>query len=222
MNSSWKDELAPLLKNNEEWAKQKAISDPSYFATSSKEQLPPYLWIGCSDSRVPAIQVTGLESGQIFVHRNIANLCSHTDFSFLSVLEFAVMILKVRHVIVCGHYNCGGIKAAMEEHHLGLVDNWLRHVRDIYSSNKQELEKIPNIDDRLNKLVELNVIKQVLNICHTTIVQVAWAKEQPLYIHSWVYDLSSGRIKDLNNSFSKIEELEEIYRIKPNLKKPMG
>ncbi len=221
MTFSWKDEIAPLLKNNEEWAKLKAISDPSYFATSSKEQFPPYLWIGCSDSRVPAIQVTGLESGQIFVHRNIANLCSHTDFSFLSVLEYAVMILKVRHVIVCGHYGCGGIKAAMEEHHLGLVDNWLRHVRDTYSANKQELEKIPDTIERMKRLVELNVIKQVLNICHTTIVQVAWTKNQPLYIHSWVYDLSTGKIKDLNNSFSNINELEEIYRIKPDLKNPV-
>lgn len=217
MKPEWENELAPLLKNNEEWAKKKAIDDPNYFAASAREQVPPYLWIGCSDSRVPAIQVTGLESGQIFVHRNIANLCSHTDFSFLSVLEYAVMILKVRHVIVCGHYGCGGIKAAMEEHHLGLVDNWLRHVRDVYFTNKEELEKISDPKKRMNRLVELNVIRQVQNISHTTIVQVAWSKKQPLFIHSWVYDLSTGKIKDLSNSFSHIDQLEEIYRIKPSI-----
>jgi carbonic anhydrase len=216
MNHSWKDELAPLLRNNEEWARKKSVDDPNYFATNAKEQIPPYLWIGCSDSRVPAIQVTGLEAGQIFVHRNIANLCSHTDFSFLSVLEYAVMILKVRHVIVCGHYGCGGIEAAMQEHHLGLVDNWLRHVRDVYSNHKEELEKISDRKERMNRLVERNVQRQVLNICHTTIVQIAWAKKQPLYIHSWVYDLSTGKIKDLKNSFSSTEHLEEVYRIKPN------
>ena len=211
----WENELAPLLRNNEEWAKKKAIDDPNYFTESSKEQVPPYLWIGCSDSRVPAIQVTGLESGQIFVHRNIANLCCHTDFSFLSVLEYAVAILKVRHIIVCGHYGCGGIKAAMEEHHLGLVDNWLRHVRDVYATNKEELEKILDQRERMNRLVELNVVRQVLNICHTTIVQVAWAKDQPLFIHSWVYDLSTGKIKDLKNSYSNINQLEDIYKMKP-------
>ena len=213
---NWKDEIAPLLRNNEEWAQKKAITDPAYFSESSKNQFPPYLWIGCSDSRVPAIQITGLESGQIFVHRNIANLCSHTDFSFLSVLEYAVMILKVRHVIVCGHYGCGGVRAAMDEHHLGLVDNWLRHVRDVYATHKEELEKISDPTKRMDKLVELNVRRQVLNICHTTIVQIAWAKKQPLFIHSWVYDLSSGRIKDLDFSFSHIDQLEEIYRVKPS------
>ncbi len=212
----WKDELAPLLRNNEEWARKKSIDDPNYFLINAKEQIPPYLWIGCSDSRVPAIQVTGLEAGQIFVHRNIANLCSHTDFSFLSVLEYAVMILKVRHVIVCGHYGCGGISAAMQEHHLGLVDNWLRHVRDVYSTHKEELEAIPTRKERMNRLVELNVQRQVLNICHTTIVQIAWSKNQPLYIHSWVYDLSTGKIKDLKNSFSSTAQLEEVYRIKPS------
>lgn len=216
MTNEWENELAPLLKNNEEWAKKKAIDDPNYFSLSAIEQLPPYLWIGCSDSRVPAIQVTGLESGQIFVHRNIANLCSHTDFSFLSVLEYAVMILKVRHIIVCGHYGCGGIKAAMEEHHLGLVDNWLRHVRDVYATHKESLEKITDPQKRMENLVELNVKRQVLNICHTTIVQVAWAKKQPLFIHSWVYDLSTGKIKDLKHSFSNINQLEEIYRITPS------
>ncbi len=216
MEQNWKDELAPLLRNNEEWAKKKAIDEPNYFTDNAKGQVPPYLWIGCSDARVPAIQVTGLESGQIFVHRNIANLCTHTDFSFLSVLEYAVMILKVRHIIVCGHYGCGGIKAAMEEHHLGLVDNWLRHVRDVYAVNKEELENITDTSSRMNRLVELNVIRSVLNICHTTIVQVAWSKNQPLFIHSWVYDISTGKIKDLNRSFSTIEELEGIYKIKPH------
>jgi carbonic anhydrase len=125
------------------------------------------------------------------------------------------MILKVRHIIVCGHYGCGGIKASMEEHHLGLVDNWLRHVRDVYFTNKEELEKITTPEERMNRLVELNVVRQVLNICHTTIVQVAWGKGQPLFIHSWVYDLSTGKIKDLENSFSHIDQLEDIYRIKP-------
>jgi carbonic anhydrase len=215
MDLGYKKELLPLLDNNKEWAQKKALNEPNFFKENLKGQVPPYLWIGCSDSRIPAIQVTGLETGQIFVHRNIANLCCHTDFNFLSVLEFAVMILKVRHVIVCGHYGCGGIQAAMEEHHLGLVDNWLRHVRDVYAANKEELEKILDKDARMRRLVELNVHRQVLNICHTTIAQVAWAKKQPLYIHSWVYDMADGHIKDLNHSYSNISELEDIYKVKP-------
>ena len=204
------DDLLSLFNYNKAWAQGKGSR---YFEDIAKVQVPKYLWIGCSDSRVHATQITGLKDGEIFVHRNVANLCPHTDFNFLSVLEFAVMILKVKHIIVCGHYGCGGIKAAMEEHHLGLVDNWLRHVRDVYASHKEELLFLPE-EERMHRLVELNVKRQVLNVCHTTIVQKAWDDKHPLQVHSWVYDLHTGLLSDLNFSISGPDSLEEIYRLK--------
>ena len=207
------DRLKTLFQNNRNWAIKKTSHDPHYFKNLSKDQDPLYLWIGCSDSRVPANEVLGLEPGELLVHRNVANIFPHTDFNCLSVLEFAVNILTVEHVIICGHYGCGGVKAAMDDHHLGLVDNWLRHIRDVYAHSRKELEQLPNETLRYNRLVELNVIRQVLNVCHTTIVQEAWFQKRPLTVHGWVYDLESGLLKDLNCCFSSMEEIDPVYRV---------
>ena len=207
-------ELDVLFKNNKNWAIGKVSDNPDYFKNLAGEQDPLYLWIGCSDSRVPANEIVGLGAGELLVHRNVANLFPHTDFNCLSVLEFAVMILKVKHVIVCGHYGCGGVRAAMQDHHLGLIDNWLRNIRDVYSHYKEELDQIADVNERHNRLVELNVLQQVMNVGHTTIVQEAWVKKQPLWIHGWVYDMESGRLKDLDCSLSAINQVESIYRVR--------
>lgn len=207
-------ELKILFENNERWAQGQIEKNPSFFKEKASQQDPLYLWIGCSDSRVPANEIVGLEAGELFVHRNVANLFPHTDFNCLSVLEFSVDILKIKHVIVCGHYGCGGVKAAMEDHYLGLVDNWLRHIRDVYASNNEELERIDDLKKRHHRLVELNVVRQVLNICHTTIVQRAWERGQPLHIHGWVYDIETGKLKDLNCCISGLDQLQHIYRVK--------
>lgn len=207
-------QLKILFDNNLEWVAQKTQKDPGYFRHMARAQDPMGLWIGCSDSRVPANEIVGLEPGELFVHRNVANLCPHTDFNCLSVLEYAVDLLKVQHVMVCGHYGCGGVKAAMENHRLGLVDNWLRHILDIYARFKDELEAIADPKERFNRLVELNVMQQVLNVCHTTIVQGAWNRGQPLWIHGWVYDLETGKLKDLDCCVSSIDQIEEIYRVR--------
>jgi carbonic anhydrase len=207
--------MKQLFQNNERWVATQLAKDPDFFAKTSRDQLPKYLWVGCSDSRVPANEIVGLEPGELFVHRNVANLFPHTDFNCLSVLEFAIDILKIEHVIVCGHYDCGGVKAAMEEHQLGLVDNWLRNIRDIYAMNRDELDKILDLKKRYNRLVELNVLHQVKNICHTTIAQAAWYRKQPLTIHGWVYALDTGKLEDLKCAISSIEEIDSIYRIQP-------
>ena len=204
-------ELKFLFDNNKNWAEQRLLEDSSYFETLAEEQRPKYLWIGCSDSRIPANQVLGLGPGEIIVHRNIANLFPHTDFNCLSVLEYGVTYLGVEHVIVCGHYGCGGVTAAMQEQQLGLVDNWLRHIRDVYSASKRELEKIADMETRSQRLVELNVIQQVFNVCHTTIVQNSWAKNKRLFVHGWVYDLKTGLLKDLNCCISSFEQIQETY-----------
>jgi len=206
--------LRLLFQNNKGWVSRKINKDPDYFHHMAEAQDPLYLWIGCSDSRVPANEIVGLEPGELFVHRNVANLFPHTDFNCLSVLEYAVDLLKIQHVIVCGHYGCSGVKAAMEDHHLGLVDNWLRNIRDVYARFKDELEKISDERERYNRLVELNVMQQVLNVCHTTIVQGAWTRGQPLWVHGWVYDLATGILKDLDCCVSNIDQVEAIYRIR--------
>ncbi|MCC6127665.1 MAG: carbonate dehydratase [Chlamydiae bacterium] len=208
------EKLKILFQNNEDWVHRKIAIDPSYFKTLARDQSPDYLWIGCSDSRVPANEIVGLEPGELFVHRNVANIFPHTDFNCLSVLEFAVNILQVRHVIVCGHYGCGGVNAAMRDHHLGLVDNWLRNIRDVYSKHKEELEAIPNEKARQNRLVELNVLQQVLNVCHTTIVQEAWEKNQFLCIHGWVYNLESGMLEDLKCCISGVKQVDTVYQVR--------
>lgn len=208
------EKLKILFQNNEQWVQNKTATDPSYFQTLARDQSPDYLWIGCSDSRVPANEVVGLEPGELLVHRNVANIFPHTDFNCLSVLEFAVNILNVRHIIVCGHYGCGGVKAAMQDHRLGLVDNWLRNIRDVYANYKQELDGITDENARYDRLVELNVLQQVLNVCHTTIVQEAWNRGQFLCIHGWVYDLESGKLKDLNCCISDATQVDTIYRLR--------
>ncbi len=191
MSSTYKK----LLADNKNWANEQVKIDPDFFNRLSHIQTPDFLWIGCSDSRVPADKITGTQPGEIFVHRNIANLVVNTDINLLSVLEYAVEILKVKHIIVCGHYGCGGIRAAMENHSLGIIDKWLRNIKDVYRIHKTEIDKESNIDDKANKLVELNVREQIVNLAKTSIVQKAWKYEQRPYLHGWVYGLNDGIIK---------------------------
>ena len=202
--------LKNLFDKNREWANKIKETDPDFFSKLSNQQTPDYLWIGCSDSRVPANQVVDLLPGQIFVHRNIANLVIHTDLSCLSVVQYAVDVLKVKHIIVCGHYGCGGIKASMDNQQHGLIDNWLRHIKDVYRYHKTRIDSIQREKDKLDLLCELNVIEQVDNVCHTTIVQNAWKSGQKLTVHGWVYSLESGLLNDLNTCISSREE--EIAR----------
>ena len=191
MSSTYKK----LLADNKNWADEQVKLDPDFFNRLSHIQTPDFLWIGCSDSRVPADKITGTQPGEIFVHRNIANLVVNTDINLLSVLEYAVEILKVKHIIVCGHYGCGGIRAAMENRSLGIIDKWLRNIKDVYRIHKTEIDKESNIDDKANKLVELNVREQIVNLAKTSIVQKAWKYEQRPYLHGWVYGLNDGIIK---------------------------
>lgn len=205
-------ELKHLFDNNNEWARSRLEKDPEFFTNIATHQSPKYLWIGCSDSRIPSTEILNLEPGDIFVHRNVGNLFIHTDFNCLSVLQYAVDYLNIEHVIVCGHYGCGGVAAAMENNQLGLVDNWLCNIRDIYSREKEALEKIMDEKERYDKLVELNVIYQVMNVCHTTIVQNAWARGKKLSLHGWVYDLSTGKLKDLNCCISSLKQVDSTFR----------
>jgi len=186
-----------LLLANKAWVQDKLSIHPEYFARMEETQTPEYLWIGCSDSRVPAEEVTGREPGELFVHRNIANLVIHTDFNMLSVLQYAVEVLKVKHIIVCGHYGCGGILNALSHRHLGLINKWLRHIKDIYRFHRRELDAIADENLKWRRLVELNVAEQVTNLAETSIVQQAWAKGGELTVHGWVYDLHTGLLKEL-------------------------
>lgn len=202
-----------ILDNNKEWVKEKLNQDSNYFKDLAQGQTPPLLWIGCSDSRVPANEITGTKSGEVFVHRNIANMVIHSDMNMLSVLDYAVNVLKVKHIIVCGHYGCGGIKAAMGNSSFGIIDNWIRHIKDIYRFNKDKLTEIENEEERFNRFVELNVKEQVLNLAKTSIVQNAWKEEQELYLHGWVYGLNSGYVTDLEVNFSSNTDLHEMYQL---------
>ena len=193
-------DLQELLEKNRQWAEEIKASDPQFFNSLAQQQTPRYLWIGCSDSRVPATQLVGLKPGDMFVHRNVANVVAHTDFNCLSVLQFAVDVLNVSHVIVCGHYGCGGVKAAMDNLQLGLIDNWLRHVQDVMHNHNEELAAIVDDGGRLDRLCELNVNDQVMNVSKTTIVQNAWSRGQDLAIHGWIYGISDGLLRDLNIS----------------------
>ncbi len=201
-----------LLKGNEKFVADTLKQDPEYFNNLAKGQNPPVLWIGCADSRVPANQITNTKPGEIFVHRNIANVVVHTDMNMLSVLDYAVNVLKVKHVIVTGHYGCGGVIAAMGNQSVGLIDNWLRHIKDVYRLHAAELDRIADVDKRAERLVEFNVIEGVYNLCKTTIVQKAWQNGQDLSVHGWVYALSTGIIKDLEVSVNNSSNLGSVFR----------
>lgn len=205
--------LPHLFESNRAWARAKTQEDPDFFRRLSAQQRPRYLWIGCSDSRVPATEICGLEPGEMFVHRNVANVVVHTDFNCLSVLQYAVEVLKVTDVIVCGHYGCGGVNAALEHSGHGLIDNWLRNVKDVYDRHRPALEELP-AEQVPNRLCELNVINQVANLCYTTIVQNAWADGDDLSIHGWVYGLQDGLLKDLDVCVSALDQLPDIYRMR--------
>ncbi|MCB0409522.1 MAG: carbonate dehydratase [Flavobacteriales bacterium] len=202
-----------LLENNKAWVKSKIDQDPNFFKKLAEGQQPPLLWIGCADSRVPANEIIGAQPGEVFVHRNIANMVVHSDMNMLSVLDYAVNALKVRHIIVCGHYGCGGVKAAMGNFNNGLVDNWIRHIKDVYRLHKAELDAITDEETKFNKFVELNVVEQVYDLAKTNIVQNAWNNNQTLHIHGWVYGVGSGVVKDLGVNISNEKELDEVYQI---------
>ncbi len=204
--------LSHLFKNNKSWADRIRQQDPEFFPKLSKQQSPQYLWIGCSDSRVPANEIVGLLPGELFVHRNVANLVVHTDLNCLSVMQFAVDMLKVRHIIVCGHYGCSGVHAAFRGDRLGLSDNWLRHVQDVRQKHERHLASISGDPAASNRLCELNVIEQVVNVCHTTIVREAWERGQELTVHGWIYGLHDGILRDLNVTVTSLKETLPIYQ----------
>ncbi|MGK2860096.1 MAG: carbonate dehydratase [Thermoanaerobaculia bacterium] len=202
--------LQKLFDNNRAWADRLRAASPDFFEQLAVQQQPEYLWIGCADSRVPANEIVGLPPGEIFVHRNVANIVVHTDFNCLSVLQFAVDLLKVKHVIVCGHYGCGGIAAALENRNLGLIDNWLRNVRDVHRMNATALDRIESRAERVDRLCELNVAAQVANVCDTTIVRTAWARGQELSVHGWIYALRDGLMRDLGVCVTSSEEADTV------------
>lgn len=201
--------LKHIFDANKDWAESITKEDPEFFSKLAQQQTPEYLWIGCSDSRVPANQIMNLPPGEVFVHRNIANVVVHTDMNCLSVMQYAVEVLKVKHIIVCGHYGCGGVKAAMDEHEHGLIDNWLRHIRDICRFNTDSLDGLQS-NEMIDRLCELNVVEQVSNVCNTTIVQHAWKNGADLSVHGWIYDVKNGILKDLDACVSSQKQLDEL------------
>lgn len=204
--------IKELLRSNREWVEKIKLQDPNFFSQLSEGQTPKFLWIGCSDSRVPATEVTGTMPGSIFVQRNIANMVIHTDSNLLSVVNYAVKILKVKHIIVCGHYGCGGIKAAMSNDRLGFLDNWLVHIKDVYRLHKEELDSIEDEQEREDRYVELNVKEQVNNLSMVSFIQKEWEKSEYPYIHGWVYGLKDGLIKDLKSMVNSSEHLDSVYQ----------
>ncbi|SDR82846.1 carbonic anhydrase [Gillisia sp. Hel1_33_143] len=208
-----KDLYENLVKNNRKWVESKLAVDPEYFERLAKGQTPPVLWIGCADSRVPANEIIGAEPGEVFVHRNIANMVVHSDMNMLSVLDYAVNVLKVKHVIVCGHYGCGGVNAAMDNKSIGLIDNWIRHIKDVYRLHKTELDTIEDKKERFDKFVEINVKEQVYDLAKTSIIQGAWESNQEIAVHGWVYGVGSGIIKDLQVNISSNKQLDEVYQL---------
>ncbi len=207
------DSLENLFQNNRSWAETVKTDDPKFFEKLAGQQSPEYLWIGCSDSRVPANQVVGLMPGEVFVHRNVANMVVHTDFNCLSVLQYAVEVLKVKHVMVVGHYGCGGVRAAYDNADNGLVDNWLRHIKDVKHRHQAALDAIADEEQRVERLCELNVQAQVANVCSTTIVQNAWSRGQPLSVHGWIYGLRDGLLKDLECTVDRSDQIADAYRV---------
>jgi carbonic anhydrase len=204
--------LAPLFGRNRDWARSMREREPEFFEKLVKQQSPDYLWIGCADSRVPANEIVGLLPGELFVHRNVANVVVHTDLNCLSVLQYAVDVLDVEHVIVCGHYGCGGVQAALGNSRLGLIDNWLRHVQDVRKKHATALDELPDDAARLHRLCELNVVEQVFNVCQTTIVQSAWDRGKKLEVHGWIYDLHDGLLKDLAVCVENTDEFARVQR----------
>jgi carbonic anhydrase len=202
--------LQHLLDNNRAWSERIHRQDPDFFTKLSGQQSPEYLWIGCSDSRVPANQIVGLLPGEIFVHRNVANVVVHTDLNCLSVLQYAVDVLRVKHVIVCGHYGCGGVIAALQNVRFGLIDNWLRHVQDVRLKHQARIDTLAR-DDQSSRLCELNVIEQAINVCQTTVMQEAWARGQSVTVHGWIYSLADGRIRDLETGIAGQDQLVATY-----------
>jgi len=202
-----------LISANKEWADSIKAKNPEYFKKHAEGQSPEFLWIGCADSRVPANEITGTETGDIFVHRNVANLVVHTDLNFLSVLQYAVEVLKVKHIIVCGHYGCGGVQTALSNTDNGLVNNWLRNIQDVYQKHEAELSAISDQTEKTNRLVELNAIQQATNLAETSIVQNAW-KERDLEVHAWVYGLDSGELKELGVTLKSPDDLQSVYKYK--------
>ena len=198
--------LDHLLQRNRSWALRTEVERPGFFAALAKQQSPEYLWIGCADSRVPANEIIDLPPGEVFVHRNIANVVSHSDLNCLSVLQFAADVLKIKHIIVVGHYGCSGVHAALERKRIGLADNWLQHVRDVADEHRHELSSIENNEARHDRLCELNAIKQAMHVCETTIVRDAWQRGQELFVHAWVYGLKDGRVRDLDFSVGSAAE----------------
>lgn len=202
--------LKHLFENNKKWASGIKKNDPDFFIKLSKQQNPEYLWIGCSDSRVPANQIVDLLPGEIFVHRNIANMVIHTDLNCLSVIKYAVDVLNVKHIIVCGHYGCGGVKAVFENKNLGLIDNWLNGIKDIYHQNKEKLNSLSSENEKINLLCELNVMKQVANVCQTSIVQNRWKTGKNLAVHGWIYNIEDGILRDLNVCITGLDESTKL------------
>jgi carbonic anhydrase len=208
-----KNSYEKLLINNKKWVAEQLALNPHFFDELADKQNPEYLWIGCSDSRVPANQITGTNPGEVFVHRNIANMVVHSDMNMLSVLSYAVEFLQVKHIIVCGHYGCGGVLAAMNNKQLGLIDNWLRHIKDVYRYHHVELDAIEDKELRARRFVEVNVMEQVHDLGKTSIVQNAWKRGQNLHIHGWAYDVKDGLIKDLGVNFTNTKDLHSVYHL---------
>jgi carbonic anhydrase len=202
-----------LFENNRRWAAQMRQRDPDFFLKLSRQQSPEYLWIGCSDSRVPANEIVGLLPGELFVHRNVANVVVHSDLNCLSVMQFAVDALKVKHIIVCGHYGCGGVRAALLDSRLGLIDNWLRHVQNVFQKYRELVLALEDEAERVDRLCELNVIEQVSNVCRTTVVQDAWSRGQELTVHGWIYGLRDGHLRTLHMGVSHPEDLEPAHHV---------
>ncbi len=202
-----------LLDNNKKWVENKLSIDSEYFENLAKGQQPPLLWIGCADSRVPANEIIGAQPGEVFVHRNIANMVVHTDINMLSVVDYAVNVLKVKHIIVCGHYNCGGVQAAMGNKSYGIIDNWIRHIKNTYRLHKEELDAIEDEGKRFDRYVELNVSEQVFDLAKTSIVQNAWKNNQDLMLHGWVYSIKRGIIQEIVSKVANNSKLDEVYQL---------
>ena len=206
--------LQNLFDNNKKWADKITRNDPDFFNKLCKQQAPEYLWIGCSDSRVPANEIVNLLPGEIFVHRNIANVVAHTDLNCLSVIQYAIDVLGIKHIIVCGHYGCGGVKAAMDNQEHGLIDNWLRHIKDVYRYNQAKMDAVTNAEEKFDRLCELNVMEQVMNVCHTTMVQNAWKAGKYLAVHGWIYSIRNGILKDLDCTITGPDQVDSTHRMK--------